>query len=214
MAAPATTDDRPTHPANEPPDLDADGEAGPPLGAMVLRAGVDGLARPWLRGLSDVPTATHARHAYHLAERGDPLLPWFRAQYREFAREGVEVVDLAYEHEASPNLLSRPRYVPAVVAPWSGEHDRSLSADASLVAGPRPGSLLVHAGGRRMSLHAFTATATPEDPILERLLASSFDQRADQLRALAEGPHKAASEAPRETSTRTAMHTRTSSGSS
>lgn len=191
--------------ANEPPDVAADCEAGPPLGALVLRASEGGLARPWLRGLSDVPTATHARHAHHLAERGDPLLPWFRAQYRGFAREGVEVVDLAYEHAGSPNLLCRPRYVPAVISPWSGTQDETLRADAKFVAGPQPGSLLVQAGQRRMSLHAFTATATPlEDPILERLLATSFDNRADQLRTLAEGP-RTTTDVPREASTSMAI---------
>ena len=202
MAAPVSIDDIATQAANEPPISDA--EVGPPLGALVLRTGEGGLRRPWLRGLSDVPTATHARHAYHLAERGDSLLPWFRAQYLEFAREGVEVVDLAYEHEGSPNLLSRPCYVQDVVAPWSGAADETLSAEALLCAGPQPGALLVHAGGRRMSLHAFTATATPaEDPILDRLLATSFDNRADQMRTLAEGPR--VSEAPREPSMGTAI---------
>jgi hypothetical protein len=201
MAAPAVSDA-----ANEPPDQDPDNHAGPPLGALVLRTSEGGLARPWLRGLSDVPTATHARHAYHLAERGDPLLPWFRAQYHELAREGVEVVDLAYEHEASPNLLSRPSYVQAIVAPWSGAPEQALHADARLSPGPQPGSLVVDADGRRMSLHAFTATATPpEDPILERLLASSFDGRAEQIRALAEGPRHETDQAPHETSTRAAI---------
>jgi hypothetical protein len=202
MAAPS--EDGSSLAANEPPDPAPDSEAGPPLGALVLRAGVDGLARPWLRGLSNVPTATHARHAYHLAELGDPLLPWFCDQYRELAREGVEVVDLAYEHEASPNLVSRPCYVPTVIAPWSGAASETLSQGALLGSGPQPGGLLVYADGRAMSLHAFTATATPsEDPILERLLATSFDNRADQIRTLAEGPR--AAEDPHEPSTSTAI---------
>lgn len=157
-------------------------QAGPPLGAFVLRPGPGGLEagsrRARLRGLSDVPTATHARHAYHLAALGDPVLPWLRTQLQELGGHGHALADLAYTHAGSPNLLARPCYVDALCGPWSAMPGQTLPHEAALVPGPQPGALLVDTKRGTMSLFSFTATVIPEsDTILARAQLSSFDAR-------------------------------------
>jgi len=154
-------------------------ELGPPLGALVLRPGRDGLAHPWVRGLSDVPTATHARHAYYLGRIGDPLLPWFRATFRDLQRTcGIESIDLVHDHPGSPNLLARPRYTDSIMDPWGTTPGALACADARLVQGPHPATILLQAGQRRLAVHVFTALVVPPtDVVIERLMATSFNWR-------------------------------------
>jgi hypothetical protein len=181
-----TTDGSPFSTASMPPHCRAERpvtrrvspEAGPPLGAFILRPGARGLAEPRIQGMSNVATAAHARHAYHLAQRGDPLLPWFRQALRELGQAAeVRVADLVHEHAPSPNVVARPRYVELVLDPWSA--DLTVTSAARLVEGPSSGSLLLETEGGLVSAHAFTASsATREDPLLARLVATSFDARA------------------------------------
>ena len=154
-------------------------ELGPPLGALVLRPGRDGLAHPWVRGLSDVATATHARHAYHLGRIGDPLLPWFRATFQDLQRTcGIEIVDLVHNHPGSPNLLARPRYTDSIVDPWGTTPGAFSCADVRLVQGPHPAAMLLQAGQRYLAVHVFTALVVPPtDVVVERLMATSFNWR-------------------------------------
>jgi hypothetical protein len=150
----------------------------PPLGALVIRPTPSGTA--WVRGVSDAPTATHARHAAALAERGDPLLPWFRARFDRLAADaGLEIVDLVADAPVSPNVCSRPEYVARCVRPWSVD-DAGLGARARLVRGPHRGALLIDDAGRHRVAFAFTAATAPtRDPIVARLLATSFSPLAD-----------------------------------
>lgn len=154
--------------------------AGPPMGALVLRPGAEGLAVPWVRGLSHAPTVTHARHAYHLADRGDPLLPWFRAAYRELARrDGVEVVDLVCSTAGSPNVQARPRYVEPTLDPWGVAAEGPAMDALRVVQGPTPGALLLAHGGRRLAAQVFTPLVIPgSDVITHRLMTTSFDDRS------------------------------------
>lgn len=156
--------------------------AGPPMGALVLRPGAEGLAAPWVRGLSHAPTVTHARHAYHLAERGDSLLPWFRAAYRDLARrDGVEVVDLVCSTAGSPNVQARPRYVEPTLDPWGAAAEGPGVDALRVVQGPTPGALLLAHGGRRLAAHVFTPLVIPSsDVITHRLMTTSFDDRSNE----------------------------------
>ncbi|MDD5036089.1 MAG: lantibiotic dehydratase [Methylococcaceae bacterium] len=156
---------------------EAGAEPGPPLGALVLRPGREGLRQPWVRGLSNVATATHARHAYHLRNLGDSLFPWFRAAFRDLERSfGIRISDLVYDHPGSPNVLARPHYTEAVVDPW-GTTPGALSCEgARLVQGPHPAAALLQSGLSRMAAHVFTAMAVPPtDVVVERLMATSFN---------------------------------------
>lgn len=154
-------------------------ELGPPLGALILRPGRGGLAHPWVCGLSNVATATHARHAYYLERIGDPLLPWFRATFRDLQDTcGIEIVDLIHDHPGSPNLLARPRYTDSIVDPWGTTPGALSCADAHLVQGPHPAALLLQAGQRHLAVHVFTALVVPPtDVVVERLMATSFNWR-------------------------------------
>lgn len=157
--------------------------AGPPMGALVLRPGREGLADPWVRGLGHAPTVTHARHAYHLADRGDPLLPWFRAAYRDLARrDGVEAIDLVCTTEGSPNVQARPRYVEATLDPWGAAAGEPGLDALRMVPGPTPGALLLALGRRRLAAHVFTPMTIPDsDVITHRLMTTSFDDRSTGL---------------------------------
>jgi hypothetical protein len=159
--------------------IDSGLEPGPPLGALVLRPGRNGLAHSWVRGLSDVATATHARHAYYLGCIGDPLLPWFRATFQDLQRTcGLEIVDLVHDHPGSPNLLARPRYTDSIVDPWGTTPGALSCRDARLVQGPHPAAILLQAGQRHLAVHVFSALVVPPtDVVLERLMATSFNWR-------------------------------------
>jgi hypothetical protein len=139
-----------------------------------------GIAEPWVRGLSHAPTVTHARHAYHLADRGDVLLPWFQTAYRDIARrDGIEAIDLVCVTEASPNLQARPRYVEPVLDPWSASAEALRVDELYVTEGPAAGALLLAHGGRRFAAHVFTPLAIPgSDVITQRLMATSFDDRS------------------------------------
>lgn len=165
---------------DEPPEPSAREHAGPPMGALVLRPGAAGLTAPWVRGLSNAPTVTHARHAYHLADRGDPLLPWFRAAYRDLARrDGVEAVDLVCATEGSPNVQARPCYVEATLDPWGAASEGPGIEALKVVQGPTPGALLLAHGSRRLAAHVFTPLVIPpSDVITHRLMTTSFDDRS------------------------------------
>ncbi|MCX4247477.1 lantibiotic dehydratase [Paraliomyxa miuraensis] len=158
---------------------------GPPLGALVLRPGVEGLATPWVRGLSHAPTVTHARHAYHLASRGDALLPWFRAAYRDLERQhGVESVDLVCSTDGSPNVQARPRYVDGILDPWGTASDGPRVEQLRLVPGPSSSAVVAAYGQRRLAAHVFTAVAIPSsDAITHRLMTTSFDDRLEPTEA-------------------------------
>lgn len=162
--------------------------AGPPMGALVLRPGVEGLAAPWVRGLSHAPTVTHARHAYHLAARGDVLLPWFRAAYRDLARrDGVEAVDLVCRTEGSPNVQARPCYVDALLDPWAATAEGPGVDALRVVQGPTAGALLLAHGTRRLAAHVLTPMVVPaSDVITRRLMATSFDDRSTEPAAVPE----------------------------
>jgi hypothetical protein len=129
--------------------------------------------------LSDVATATHARHAHHLARCGDRLLPWFRAVFADLARtHRVTIADLVHEHPGSPNVLARPQYTEVCVDPWGTEAEAVPWVEPRLVEGPAPGTTLLALGSARIAAHVFTATAVPaSDVIVARLMATSFDSR-------------------------------------
>lgn len=152
-------------------------EVGPPLGALVLRPGRDGLRHPWIRGLSNAATATHARHAYHLRHIGDPLLPWFRATFRDIEQTcGIRIVGLVYDYPGSPNVLARPHYTNSFLDPWGTTPGALPCEGARLVQGPHPAAALLQLGQRQMVAHVFTAMAAPPtDVVVERLMATSFN---------------------------------------
>jgi len=174
--------------AEEPADPYVHEPGGPPMGALVLRPGVAGVVEPWVRGLSHAPTVTHARHAYHLADRGDSLLPWFRAAYHDIARcDGVDAIDLVCTTEGSPNLQARPRYVEATLDPW-GATGLGVN-ELCMVKGSSPGVLLLAHGWRRWAAHVFTPQAIHgSDVLMHRLMATSFDDRTAEPTAEAEEP--------------------------
>ncbi|MCA9688682.1 MAG: lantibiotic dehydratase, partial [Myxococcales bacterium] len=149
---------------------------GPPMGALVLHPGRPGVA-PAVRGLSFSATPTHARHAYHLAGRGDPLTDWVSTTLTQLEQAcGVSCVELAHPHVGSPNVLARPDYGCARVNPWGADAGALDCAGARLVDGPQPGAPLVElADGRRLAVHVFTATGVPRgDYVTERMLVSTF----------------------------------------
>ncbi|HET6584857.1 MAG TPA: lantibiotic dehydratase, partial [Nannocystaceae bacterium] len=161
--------------------------SGPPAGALVLRPGPAGLADAWIRGLSDSPTATHARHAAALRDRDDPLLGWFQRLFVDLRRDtGIDAVDLVVERVESPNVLARPDYVATCIDPW-GTRARELQRDALVVEGPTRAAPIVLDGGRALAAFTFTAAANvADDAVLARLLATSFSALAEpRLRPVA-----------------------------
>ncbi|HEY2510397.1 MAG TPA: thiopeptide-type bacteriocin biosynthesis protein [Polyangiaceae bacterium] len=155
-------------------------ELGPPLGAFVLRPGAEGFARPLLRGLSASPTATHARHAYHLAPLGDSLLPWIRAAIVDLeASCGVALADLIHDPPPSPNVLARPVYGDVLVDPWGHAPGALPLEGARLLPGPNDGAVLLEAAGRRVSAQVWTAAMLPRtDAFTQRVLATGFNRDA------------------------------------
>lgn len=149
---------------------------GPPLLAFVVRPAAAGIARGWIRGCSVNPTATHARHAYHLGGRQcDPIERWFRATLAELGRSsGLQMVDLLVPAAGSPNVIARPRYVEPVLDPWAIEPDGPDVAGLALDRGPRPSAVVIRGAGHPIVAHGFSPTPVPDDVVVRRLLATSF----------------------------------------
>lgn len=168
-------------PPQPPASADDDGvpAAGPPFAALVVRPGAAHICGR-LRGVSDAPTATHARHAAALQGIGDPLLAWFQRRLARLSdATGIEIVDLVSDAVASPNVTARPAYVPHSLHPWSAD-ELGLDRGAELWRWPTPDTPIVRTRGRRLAAYLFSAATAPlGDPITARLLSTSFSSLAD-----------------------------------
>lgn len=157
---------------------DEHGGQGPASCALIVRSTGASWERGRVMGMSPVPTATHARHAYHLAHRGDPLLAWFQGRYRHLEENsGLEVVELSFEHEGSPNVLARPSYTRRTLDPWRGQSSVRLESGARLVRSNRGRALFLEQDGERFVAQVFTAVVPPRDAVIRRLMATTYDAR-------------------------------------
>lgn len=152
-----------------------DAAKAPPLGALVFRPGPRGFGDAWIRGLSDSPTATHARHADQLAALGDPLVPWVRSTLAELeAQTGIISLELTSDRLADPNVIARPDYLDDWIDPW-GADGLALNAEAVIRLGPSTSAPVLELEGRWYAAHRLTAAVPcPGDPVVSRLLATSF----------------------------------------